>query len=153
MTTRHTSRKGSLSLPRLPLPLLTPSHSLSLFLFFSVVLLPPHFPMSLSSTKELQPGTHLARRHLRILCFPRDLLLLFYSFTLRFPRPFLLSSFFACRRASAREKRKSHSLLELRSKARAGGGGREEGRRRGRVKRARFIYFPEFCRIPPFNRV
>lgn len=103
-----------------------------------------HFPTSFSAAAELQPGTHIACRHLRILCFPRcGSIAPFYSFTLRIPCRFLLSGFFfrrdarfrLPRRTTARceEKRKSRSLLELRSEAME-------------MKRARFIYFPEFCR-------
>lgn len=106
------------------------------------VLLLLHFPTSSSAAAELQPGTHIACRHLRILCFLRcRSITSFYSFTLRIPCRFLLPSFFGATRGFAYhiellrdvEKRKSRSLLELRSEAME-------------MKRARFIYFPEFCR-------
>lgn len=103
------------------------------------VLLLLHFPTSFSAAAELQPGTHIACRHLRILCFLRcRSITSFYSFTLRIPCRFFLPSFFGATRGFVYhiellrdvEKRKSRSLLELRSEAME-------------MKRARFIYFPE----------
>lgn len=86
MTTRHTSRKGSLSLSRLPrsfsLSLRRPSSS-----SFSYV---AHRNQGTWAryTPCMPPFTY------SLLSTLPDLLLLFYSFTLRFPRRFLLSSFF-----------------------------------------------------------
>jgi hypothetical protein len=77
-----------------------------------------------------------------------DLSYPFYFFTLRSSRRRFLLLFRRdmqlrpARRGFARdaEKRKSRSLLELRSEAVV-------------LKRAWFIYFPEFSRNLPFNRV
>jgi len=106
-----------------------------------VVLLLLHFPTSFSAAAELQPGIHIACCHLRILLlftlrFYRSFLFLYASYSL----PLSSTVFFRC---AARfrlphllhdmEKRKSRSLPELRSEAME-------------MKRARFIYFPEFCR-------
>lgn len=125
MTTCHTSRKSFLSLPRL-------SSSFSFFIF----LRRPPQPRTTSAryTHCMPPFTYSLLSTFRSITS-------FYSFTLRIPCRFLLPSFFGATRGFAYhiellrdvEKRKSRSLLELRSEAME-------------MKRARFIYFPEFCR-------
>ena len=125
MTTCHTSRKGFLSLLYL-------SSSFSFFIFLRHSPQPRNF----SQVHTLHAAIYVS------FCFPRcGSIAFFYSFTLRIPCRFLLPSFFGAPRGFAYhvellrdvEKRKSRSLPELRSEAME-------------MKRARFIYFPEFCR-------
>lgn len=148
MTTRHTSRKGSLSLPRLSPP------SLFLSLFFS----PSSFFLFIFLRRSPQP-----RNFSQVHTLHAAIYVSFAFHVAGSVAPFLflhasfstsLSSIIFFRLPSSFcEREEKKSFVAWVTIEGGGGGRRGGGRRRGRVKRARFIYFPEFCRIPPFNRV